>query len=108
MTDPTTIEATRDARRKRLRAFRESIPISQEKLGKLAGISRVRINKIENGADKMTRATTIGALAGAFCLTLDEFEGVLAGHVSETAMVSVAKWRMRRKAAAAAGEGVAK
>ena len=102
MTDPTTIEATRDARRKRLRAFRESIPISQEKLGKLAGISRVRINKIESGADKMTRATTVGALARAFCLTLDEFEGLLSGEADGETL------RKRAKRRAAAGEGVAK
>ena len=103
MTDPTTIEATRDARRKRLRAFRESIPISQEKLGKLAGISRVRINKIESGLDKMSSAKTRDALARGLGLSRDEFEELLSGHMTAEA----AARRVRRRASAG-GEGVAK
>ena len=53
-------------------------------------------------ADKMTRATTVGALARAFGLTLDEFEGLLSGMADGETL------RKRAKRRAAAGEGVAK
>ncbi len=102
MTNPT-LDAEREARRKRLRSLRELLPISQEKLGALAGMSRVKINKIESGLDKMASAKTRDALAAGLGLTRDEFEELLSG-----AMAPEAAARRVRRRAAAAGEGVAK
>jgi transcriptional regulator with XRE-family HTH domain len=102
MTNPT-LDAEREARRKRLRSLRELLPISQEKLGALAGMSRVKINKIESGRDKMASAKTRDALAAGLGLTRDEFEELLSGHMTP----ECAARRVRRRAAAA-GEGVAK
>ena len=102
MTNPT-LDAEREARRKRLRSLRELLPISQEKLGALAGMSRVKINKIESGLDKMSSAKTRDALAAGLGLTRDEFEELLSGHMTAEA----AARRVRRRASAG-GEGVAK
>lgn len=86
-------------RRARLRSLRELLPISQEKLGALAGIPRTTINKIESGASSMAMARTRDALAGAFHLTRDEFEALLSGTTTPE-RVSVL---VRRRAAAAGG-----
>ena len=102
MTNPT-LDAEREARRKRLRSLRELLPISQEKLGALAGMSRVKINKIESGLDKMSSAKTRDALARGLGLSRDEFEELLSGHMTAEA----AARRVRRRASAG-GEGVAK
>lgn len=101
MTNPI-LDAEREARRKRLRSLRELLPISQEKLGALAGMSRVKINKIESGLDKMSSAKTRDALAAGLGLTRDEFEDLLSGTMAPEA----AARRVKRRAAA--GEGVAK
>lgn len=98
MANPT-LDAEREARRKRLRSLRELLPISQEKLGALAGMTRVKINKIESGKDKMASAKTRDALAAGLGLTRDEFEALLSGATTPE-RVSVL---VRRRAAAAGG-----
>ena len=104
MADTATATATEEEQRKRrarLRSLRELLPLSQEKLGALAGLPRTTINKIESGASSMAMARTRDALAAGLGLTRDEFEALLSGAMTPE-RVSVL---VRRRAAAGSGGG---
>lgn len=86
-------------RRARLRSLRELLPLSQEKLGALAGLPRTTINKIESGASSMAMARTRDALAAGLGLTRDEFEALLSGAMTPESLSR----RVRRAVGARTG-----
>ena len=108
MTDTTTAAAPTRAksvppeRLARFKAFRIAVGLTQEELADRAGLSRVKVCKVEKGRDKASTVATRDALSAGLGCSAAELEDVLSGRVEVVAMVR----RMKRRAAA--GEGVAK
>lgn len=56
----------------KLKQIRESVGVSQTKLAKLSGVSRVTINRLERGELKETTAGTLVKLADALECSIDD------------------------------------
>lgn len=69
------------ARGERLRALRELRDLTQEALGKLIGIDRTRVNKMENGSDKLVKRENVARLAGALDVDETRLHAYLSGTI---------------------------
>jgi transcriptional regulator with XRE-family HTH domain len=67
--------------RERVKSWRRLRNLSQEELGKRAGMPQSKISRIESGETTLT-AEDLECIAGAFDLTVPEFYGAIEAKAS--------------------------
>lgn len=71
-----------------MRALREILCLSQQKLADRAGLTREEINKIESGKNKASSARIQRALAQGLALPAENFEALYSGEASPSLLLT--------------------
>lgn len=80
-----------DATGSRVRALRERLGLSQEKLAAAAQLSRVEVVKAESGANKMTSFRMRTGFARAFGMSVEQFEAFICGELDVEGALGIAR-----------------